>query len=226
MIERENHQSRLEQEVAFVSESLENLPSRVLSLLASHYGEICSPKMINQALFSDDVFLPPPDNARTKMWIHKIRKGLREKSSDLEVYTVGRSWAFMGYTLSQFFKERESSILVPILSDEDASSIPHSIREAVKGVCNQVHILGNFLIPLLGTNERRLLILLASQPGHLFTREEIVQKVWGEDLVSFYGLSRNLLVCVCRLRKDLTNSSLAVRTSPGRGYYLEIEKKA
>ena len=64
--------------------------------------------------------------------------------------------------------------------------------------------------------EFRLLELLVSKPGKVFTREEILEKVWGSDIV--IG-DRTIDVHVRKLREKL-NSSL-VKTVKGIGYKFE-----
>jgi two-component system alkaline phosphatase synthesis response regulator PhoP len=61
-----------------------------------------------------------------------------------------------------------------------------------------------------------LLELLVSKPGKVFTREEILEKVWGSDLV--VG-DRTIDVHIRKLREKLTSSY--IKTVKGIGYKLE-----
>lgn len=64
--------------------------------------------------------------------------------------------------------------------------------------------------------EFRLLELLVSKPGKVFTREEILEKVWGSDIV--IG-DRTIDVHVRKLREKLSSS--LVKTVKGIGYKFE-----
>ena len=65
----------------------------------------------------------------------------------------------------------------------------------------------------LPKKEFNILLLLASQPGKIFTREEIYGKVWGHDV--FVG-DRTLDVHIRKLREKLNNS--LIKTVKGVGY--------
>ncbi len=64
--------------------------------------------------------------------------------------------------------------------------------------------------------EFRLLELLVSKPGKVFSREEILEKVWGSDLV--VG-DRTIDVHIRKLREKLTSSY--IKTVKGIGYKFE-----
>lgn len=65
--------------------------------------------------------------------------------------------------------------------------------------------------------EFELLALLASKPGRVFTREEILNKVWGEDVV--VG-DRTIDVHIRKLREKLGEEF--IRTVKGIGYKFEF----
>jgi two-component system alkaline phosphatase synthesis response regulator PhoP len=69
----------------------------------------------------------------------------------------------------------------------------------------------------LRTQEFELLIILASQPGRVFSREQLLQQAWGFD---FYGQTRTVDVHIAHLRKKLTGSSVKIETVMGVGYKL------
>jgi two-component system alkaline phosphatase synthesis response regulator PhoP len=69
----------------------------------------------------------------------------------------------------------------------------------------------------LRTQEFELLLILAGQPGRVFTREQLLQQAWGFD---FYGQTRTVDVHVAHLRKKLTGSSVNIETVTGIGYKL------
>ena len=70
-----------------------------------------------------------------------------------------------------------------------------------------------------------LLYVLASTPGRVFTREELLEKVWGKD---YYGDLRTVDVHIRRIRekieKDSKNAEY-VLTKWGVGYYFQKQKK-
>lgn len=71
----------------------------------------------------------------------------------------------------------------------------------------------------LPKKEFELLALLMSRPSKVFTRDEILEKVWGEDV--FVG-DRTIDVHVRKLREKLGDS--CIRTLKGVGYKFEEEK--
>jgi two-component system, OmpR family, alkaline phosphatase synthesis response regulator PhoP len=69
----------------------------------------------------------------------------------------------------------------------------------------------------LRTQEFELLVILAGQPGRVFSREQLLQQAWGFD---FYGQTRTVDVHIAHLRKKLTGSSVNIETIMGVGYKL------
>jgi DNA-binding response OmpR family regulator len=69
----------------------------------------------------------------------------------------------------------------------------------------------------LRTQEFELLLILAGQPGRVFTREQLLQQAWGFD---FYGQTRTVDVHIAHLRRKLTGSSVSIETVTGIGYKL------
>lgn len=70
---------------------------------------------------------------------------------------------------------------------------------------------------LLRTQEFDLLLTLASQPGRVFTREQLLQQAWGFD---FFGQTRTVDVHVAHLRKKLETTQVRIETVTGVGYKL------
>ena len=71
--------------------------------------------------------------------------------------------------------------------------------------------------------ELELLHFLASHPGTVFTREQLLEQVWGYD---FFGDSRTVDVHVKRLRDKLVGSEemgWALKTVWGVGYKFEVK---
>jgi two-component system, OmpR family, alkaline phosphatase synthesis response regulator PhoP len=69
----------------------------------------------------------------------------------------------------------------------------------------------------LRTQEFELLLILASQPGRVFTRTQLLQKAWGFD---FYGQTRTVDVHIAHLRRKLSGSAAKIETVTGVGYKL------
>ena len=71
----------------------------------------------------------------------------------------------------------------------------------------------------LGPTEYRLLVTLMEQPGRVFSRDQLLDHVWGRDI---YVDTRTVDVHVARLRKVLKQDGLAdpIRTVRGAGYAL------
>lgn len=74
----------------------------------------------------------------------------------------------------------------------------------------------------LPPKELELLFFLASNPNKVFTREQLLEHVWGFD---FYGDSRTVDVHVKRLREkiELENQSWQLKTVWGVGYKFEVK---
>jgi DNA-binding response OmpR family regulator len=70
--------------------------------------------------------------------------------------------------------------------------------------------------------ELELLYFLASNPNRVFTRDQLLDEIWGFD---YYGDSRTIDVHIKRLRKKLENVSdkWALKTVWGVGYKFETE---
>ena len=70
--------------------------------------------------------------------------------------------------------------------------------------------------------EIELLYFLASRPGKVFTREQLLEQVWGFD---FFGDSRTVDVHVKRIREKLgERTEWQIKTVWGVGYKFETEK--
>ncbi|MBM7853928.1 two-component system response regulator ResD [Desulfohalotomaculum tongense] len=75
----------------------------------------------------------------------------------------------------------------------------------------------------LTPKEFDLLVLLARQPGRAFTREQLLENVWGID---YYGDLRTVDTHVKRLREKLrvTGAPSYINTVWGVGYKLEVKE--
>lgn len=77
--------------------------------------------------------------------------------------------------------------------------------------------------PIICTpKEIEILYMLASNPGHVFTREQLLNRVWGYD---FVGETRTVDTHIKRIRAKLDNTGKkwSIKTIYGVGYKFEIE---
>lgn len=70
--------------------------------------------------------------------------------------------------------------------------------------------------------ELELLYFLASNPNKVFTREQLLEQVWGFD---FYGDSRTVDVHIKRIREKLNeaDNNWQIKTVWGVGYKFEVK---
>jgi DNA-binding response OmpR family regulator len=71
----------------------------------------------------------------------------------------------------------------------------------------------------LTRKEFEIIQLLAKNPGRIFSREEILSRIWSDDVIV---TDRTVDVNMTRLRKKLEKYSTYVRNKAGYGYYFEI----
>jgi two-component system alkaline phosphatase synthesis response regulator PhoP len=88
---------------------------------------------------------------------------------------------------------------------------------AIDPTRREARIAGQILA--LRTQEFDLLFTLASQPGRVFTREQLLQQAWGFD---FYGQTRTVDVHIAHLRRKISGSSVTIETVTGIGYKLVV----
>jgi len=69
----------------------------------------------------------------------------------------------------------------------------------------------------LRAQEFDLLLILAGDPGRVYTREQLLEKAWGFD---YYGQTRTVDVHIAQLRKKLSASAVRIETVTGVGYKL------
>ncbi|MCL6473055.1 MAG: response regulator transcription factor [Firmicutes bacterium] len=77
----------------------------------------------------------------------------------------------------------------------------------------------------LRLKEFQLLTVLASEPGVLFTRQDLAERVWGYE---FYTSSRTIDVHIRRIRNKIEEHSKFsyIQTVHGLGYKFQAEEKA
>ncbi len=69
----------------------------------------------------------------------------------------------------------------------------------------------------LTRKEYDILILLMHNPGKILPRQEILSRVWGDDVIV---TDRTVDVTIARLRKKLGDSGGMIKNKSGYGYYL------
>src|SRR5699024_12151866 len=76
---------------------------------------------------------------------------------------------------------------------------------------------------ILPLKEFELLTQLASYPNRTFTREQLIELVWGSD---FFGSDRTVDVHIKRLREHFSDhdAKVVIQTVRGLGYKLEVQK--
>lgn len=71
----------------------------------------------------------------------------------------------------------------------------------------------------LTKKEFEILLLLAKNQGRIFSREEILTRIWADDVIV---TDRTVDVNITRLRKKLEEHGSYIRNKAGYGYYIEI----
>jgi DNA-binding response OmpR family regulator len=71
----------------------------------------------------------------------------------------------------------------------------------------------------LTRKEFEILLLLAKNQGRIFSREEILDRIWSDDVIV---TDRTVDVNMTRLRKKLEGYSTYIRNKAGYGYFFEI----
>ncbi len=71
----------------------------------------------------------------------------------------------------------------------------------------------------LTRKEYEIISLLAKSPGRIFSREEILRKIWENDVIV---IDRTVDVNMTRLRRKMEEFGSYIRNKPGFGYYFEI----
>ncbi len=71
----------------------------------------------------------------------------------------------------------------------------------------------------LTRKEYEIITLLAKSPGRIFSREEILRRIWESDVIV---IDRTVDVNMTRLRRKMEEHGSYIRNKPGFGYYFEI----
>lgn len=114
---------------------------------------------------------------------------------------------------------RKHSIEVEETEKEEVNTNTIKIKDLVLDLDKYVVIKKNNVIDLT-MKEFDVVKLLASNPGQVFTREQILKNVWGYD---YYGDVRSVDVTIRRVREkieDNTSEPKYIITKRGIGYYV------
>ncbi len=101
-------------------------------------------------------------------------------------------------------------------SDTATTSI--SMGEISLDLVSKRLIVGDKKIELT-RKEYEIISLLAKSPGRIFSREEILRRIWESDVVV---IDRTVDVNITRLRQKMEGYGSYIRNKPGFGYYFEI----
>jgi len=71
----------------------------------------------------------------------------------------------------------------------------------------------------LTRKEYEIISLLATTPGRIFSREEILRRIWESDVIV---TDRTVDVNMTRIRRKMEEYGTYIRNKPGFGYYFEI----
>ena len=98
----------------------------------------------------------------------------------------------------------------------DATSM--SIGEIIIDFESKRLIVGDKKVELT-RKEFEIISLLAKTPGRIFSREEILRRIWENDVIV---IDRTVDVNITRLRRKMEEYGCYIRNKPGFGYYFEI----
>jgi len=111
---------------------------------------------------------------------------------------------------------RVKAILRRVNQETDYNATPiHLDGLDIDPIRREVHVVDHVVD--FRAQEFDLLMVLASQPGRVFTREQLLRAAWGID---YYGQTRTVDVHIGQLRRKLTGSAVRIETITGVGYKL------
>ena len=146
-----------------------------------------------------DVMLPKMDG-------FEVCKKIREKQSTPIIMLTARD-------------EEVDKIVGLELGADDYMTKPYSMRELLTINPVSYEVIKNGVVLDLTLREFELIKFLATQPGKIFSREVLLEKVWGYE---YFGDMRTVDVTVRRLREKVEDNPAApvyIMTKRGVGYY-------
>lgn len=125
-------------------------------------------------------------------------------------YTIRNIVARVGTVLRRTMPQEEPE-------PEDDKNTIRTGELSIDTTSRSVYLNGNYI--RMPRKEYEILKLFISTPGRVYTREEILSKIWGDDVVV---IPRVVDVNVTRLRKKLGNFGDRIMTRSGYGYGFEL----
>ena len=174
-----------------------------------------------------DIMMPKMDG-------YELVRALREAGMTIPVMMITAKDAFDDMRLG-FLSGSDDYMVKPFEAKELIARIKAVMRrsggqseEKKVSFDNLVISLDNYSVLLDGKpvemppKEIELLYFLASRPGKVFTREQLLEQVWGFD---FFGDSRTVDVHVKRIREKLgERDEWQLKTVWGVGYKFDVAK--
>jgi DNA-binding response OmpR family regulator len=102
--------------------------------------------------------------------------------------------------------------------NEDTGATSMNIGEIILDLESKRLNIGDKKIELT-RKEYEIISLLAKSPGRIFSREEILRRIWESDVIV---IDRTVDVNITRLRRKMEEYGCYIRNKPGFGYYFEI----
>lgn len=112
---------------------------------------------------------------------------------------------------------RVKAVLQRTHTSQNARELPGSYRELEIDKQQKLLTIDNETIDLT-KKEFEILLLLIENPGRIFSREDMLSRIWSDDVVV---MARTVDVHVARLRRKLGAYGHYLRSKPGYGYYIE-----
>ena len=178
-------------------------------------------------LIISDIMMPKMDG-------YELVRSVRESGSSIPIMMITAKDAFDDMRLG-FLSGSDDYMVKPFEAKELIARIKAVMRssggqseEKKVSFDNLVISLDNYSVLLDGKpvemppKEIELLYFLASRPGKVFTREQLLEQVWGFD---FFGDSRTVDVHVKRIREKLgERDEWQLKTVWGVGYKFDVAK--
>jgi len=107
---------------------------------------------------------------------------------------------------------------IKTIPDRETTTTSLAIGAIVVDFESKRLIIGDKKIELT-RKEYEIISLLVKSPGRIFSREEILRRVWENDVIV---VDRTVDVNMTRLRRKMEEYGCYIRNKPGFGYYFEI----
>jgi DNA-binding response OmpR family regulator len=187
-------------------------------------------KDINPDLILLDLLMPEIDG-------FEVSKRIREFDDNIPIIMI-TALEDQRSKLKGFSAGADDYITKPFSIEELVARIKANLKRSLKGTSKASTIeIGDLVLDLtkhtaqangheikLRLKEFQLLSVLASEPGVLFTRQDLAERVWGYE---FYASSRTIDVHIRRIRNKIEeNSSFNyIQTVHGLGYKFQAMEK-